>query len=213
MSIRPPREPSLRIGALFILSAGFVVSALFRAGDVVAQLPMGGDDGFGNPVVVQRGANVEHAEPAGRQPDDTADAPASLMAELRHQREVLAESQRKLTEREQTLAVLQKHLEKRLADLAAARERLADTAALVEDAAGKDVRRLAEMYQQMKPKQAGQIFNEMAPTFAAGFIAEMRADAAALVLANMDAEKAYAVSLLLAGRNVDRSRTSAPGNR
>ena len=61
------------------------------------------------------------------------------------------------------------------------RERLAATAALVDDAAGKDVRRLADMYQQMKPKKAGEIFNEMAPSFAAGFIAEMRPDAAALI--------------------------------
>jgi len=85
-----------------------------------------------------------------------------------------------------------------------ARARLAETAALVDDAAGKDVRRLADLYQQMKPKQAGQIFNRMAPSFAAGFIAEMRPDAAALIMANMAAEKAYAVSLLLAGRNLER---------
>jgi flagellar motility protein MotE (MotC chaperone) len=32
----------------------------------------------------------------------------------------------------------------------------------------------------------------------------MNAPSAALILANMDAEKAYSVSLLLAGRNVDR---------
>ena len=64
------------------------------------------------------------------------------------------------------------------------------------------------MYQQMKPKQAGQIFNEMAASFAAGFIAEMRPDAAALVLANMDATKAYAVSLLIAGRNLKQPKNA-----
>jgi flagellar motility protein MotE (MotC chaperone) len=76
--------------------------------------------------------------------------------------------------------------------------------ALVDDAAGKDVRHLVAMYEQMKPKQAGQIFNAMDPTFAAGFLGQMNAPSAALILANMDAEKAYSVSLLLAGRNVDR---------
>ena len=45
----------------------------------------------------------------------------------------------------------------------------------------------------------------MAPEFAAGFLGQMGAVPAALILANMEAEKAYAVSLLLAGRNVERN--------
>ena len=88
--------------------------------------------------------------------------------------------------------------------MAAAGGGLAETAALVDDAAGRDGRHLADMYRQMKPKQAGRIFNAMAPEFAAGFLGQMGAVSAAQILANMEAEKAYAVSLLLAGRNVGR---------
>ena len=61
------------------------------------------------------------------------------------------------------------------------------------------------MYRQMKPKQAAQIFDQMPPSFAAGFLGEMAPESAALIMANMDAERAYAVSLLLAGRNVGRT--------
>ena len=46
--------------------------------------------------------------------------------------------------------------------------------------------------------------NGMAPEFAAGCLGQMGAVSAAQILANMEAEKAYAVSLLLAGRNVGR---------
>lgn len=207
-AVRAARRPSVRIGALVVLATCFAVSAMFRAGDVVAQLPATGDDGFGNPVA----APVADGTPAGEAPASARNevGPTELLEELRRQRAQLAEREARVQEREQTLAALDQKMRDRLVELQAARDRLASTAALVDDAAVKDVQRLAEMYQQMKPKQAGQIFNEMAPSFAAGFIAEMRPDAAALILANMDADKAYAVSLLLAGRNV-RPATAQQG--
>jgi len=186
---------SARAGALLVLSACFAASAIVRTGDVIAALPTTLDDGFGTPIP-QADDAVD---------GDGAQAPQSkdiLIAELQRQRQRLQERESRLDSREQKLETLEKRLKARLGELRAAREHLAKTAALVDDAAGKDVRRLAEMYQQMKPKQAGQIFNEMAPSFAAGFIAEMRPDAAALIMSNMEPAKAYAVSVMLAGRNV-----------
>ena len=138
--------------------------------------------------------------------------PPELIAEIKQLREKLQAREDALSKREMKLRILEKRMKARLQDMKEARERLAATAALVDDAAGKDVRKLAEMYQQMKPKQAGQIFNEMAPSFAAGFIAEMRPDAAALILANMEAPKAYAVSLLIAGRNLKQQPTKPARN-
>jgi flagellar motility protein MotE (MotC chaperone) len=41
----------------------------------------------------------------------------------------------------------------------------------------------------------------MAPDFAAGFLAQMRPDAAAAVLSGLDPNKAYTISVVLAGRN------------
>ena len=200
---KAPARARLRIGALLILTGCFVVSALLRAGEVIAALPGSTDDGYGNPIAntpAGEVASTGDSEPGASQAQ--VEEPSVLVAELRRQRAALEEREAQVAEREQMMKALQKQLNTRLDELRAARERLAETAALVDDAAGKDVRRLAEMYQQMKPKQAGQIFNEMAPSFAAGFIGEMRPDAAALIMANMDADKAYAVSLLLAGRNV-----------
>lgn len=192
-----PKEPSLRVGALLVLSLGFLGSALLRAGEVVAALPSDGDDGFGNPMPAQ----VEAAED-GTPHQTIIKAPREIVAELNAMTEALEERERRVQQREMRLEVLQRHLEKRLGELRAARDEIARTASLVDDAAGKDVRKLADMFQQMKPKQAGEIFDQMAPGFAAGFIAAMRSDAAALILANMQAEKAYAISVLIAGRNV-----------
>lgn len=187
---RPAASPP---AALAVLAAGFVLSAALRAGDVVAALPDNAGDGFGNLVA--------HAD--GASPPQRAE---TLIADLRQARAEVSERERRLDERAQTLEAIEARLRQRLEELARAREALESTAALVDGAASRDVRHLAQMYETMKPKQAAVIFDRMTPSFAAGFLGEMDADAAALVLANMEPDKAYAVSLLLATRNVDRGR-------
>lgn len=184
----------IRTGALLLLSACFLTSGLLRAGDVVAALP-GGQAGA-TPVAPNHGPAVTAPEPA---PDLGA-----LAVELKRRRAELDRREAALVEREQLLQAVEARIKLRLEEMAKAQEKLANTAAMVEDAAGRDVRHLVEMYQQMKPKQAGAIFDTMAPNFAAGFLGQMDASAAGLILANMQPEKAYAVSLLLAGRNVER---------
>ena len=187
------RGGRVRTGALSSLAACFFVSGLLRAGEVVAALPDLGE------------AGAEHAaeQTESRMQAQAADLGA-LAIELHRQRADLARREAAIEERAQLLEAIEERLRERLAELTLARDKLAETAALVDDAAGKDVRHLAEMYRQMKPKQAGQIFDAMAPEFAAGFLGQMGAEPAAMILANMAADKAYAVSLLLAGRNVER---------
>ena len=190
-----------RVGALLILAACFLVSALIRVGEVVAALPAS-DEKSG---LINEPASKDTKSALAGGKDDVR-APSDVIAELRKQRELLAAREAEIVEREQQLRALNARLKDRLDQLKAERKRLEETAALVNDAAGKDVRRLAVMYGQMKPKQAAQIFDQMAPSFAAGFMSEMRPEAAALILANMAAERAYAVSLLMAGRNVERDK-------
>ena len=204
MRVGLPKEPSIRIGALIVVAVGFVASAVLRAGEVVAALPESAEDGFGNPI-----AQSVQTAPTGSPAERTVVGPPELISEIKKIRENLDAREEALSKRELKLRILENRMKERLGEMREARERLAATAALVDDAAGKDVRRLADMYQQMKPKKAGEIFNEMAASFAAGFIAEMRPDAAALILANMDPEKAYAVSLLIAGRNLKQRSTES----
>lgn len=198
------RRASFRMGALIVLTACFGLSAILRAGDVVADLPVAGDDGFGNPIPQRAtAASNSQSASAGQRVEV---GPEVLLEELRRQREELAVREAEVIARESMLSGIGAQMQRRLDEMRVARQELANTAELVRDAAGKDVRHLAQMYQQMKPKQAAQIFNEMNPSFAAGFIGEMRPEASAQIMQNMDAGKAYAVSLLLAGRNLKDAR-------
>jgi len=195
-------------GALSVLAGAFALSAVLRAGDVVAALPAPPEDGFGHALPAED-ATVS-ADAAGNMPDEP-DGVIQLVAELRARQAQVTEREARLTDRAQALEALEARLSARLAEIDAAQTKLEETAALVDDAAGRDVRHLAEMYQRMRPKEAGAIFDRMAPSFAAGFLGEMKPDAAAEIMANMSTERAYAVSLLLAGRNVEGSDGRAAG--
>ncbi len=188
-------------GALGLLAAGFLASAALRAGEVVAALPV--EDGFGGPVPEIRQAPAPAETSA-------AETPEALIAELQARRDGLAAREAELETRAQTLEAMEARLETRLKALEAAQERLESTAVLVDDAAERDVRHLAEMYASMKPKDAAEIFDKMPPSFAAGFLGSMESVQAALIMANMGADQAYAVSLLLAGRNVGREGAAPP---
>ena len=157
MRVGLPKEPSIRIGALIVVAVGFVASAVLRAGEVVAALPESAEDGFGNPI-----AQSVQTAPTGSPAERTVVGPPELISEIKKIRENLDAREEALSKRELKLRILESRMKERLGEMREARERLAATAALVDDAAGKDVRRLADMYQQMKPKKAGEIFNEMA---------------------------------------------------
>ena len=81
---------AMRFGALLVLSACFVASALIRAGDVIAALPEGQDDGFGNPIP-QASPDVSSAGDGN--PAQVA-GPEELVQELNRQRKDLKERER-----------------------------------------------------------------------------------------------------------------------
>ncbi|MDH3263637.1 MAG: hypothetical protein OEM24_06540, partial [Paracoccaceae bacterium] len=93
-----------------------------------------------------------------------------------------------------------------LAAMAEAERNLRDLLTLADTAAEEDVARLTAMYEAMKPAEAAAVFEQMDPDFAAGFLGRMRADAAAAVLSGLPPEKAYALSVVLAGRNASIAR-------
>jgi len=205
------RSPLRPYGALAVLAGAFALSAVLRTGEVIAALPAAPEDGFGNALPATQNPEPGSGAAPGAAPSaPTTTDPGTLVAQLENQRAHLETRAAALDERAQTLEAIEARLRAQLDEIARARAELESTAALVDDAAGKDVRHLAAMYQRMKPKEASAIFDKMAPSFAAGFLAEMEADAAASIMANMDADKAYAVSLLLAGRNLDLAGPQQP---
>ncbi|WP_376875677.1 MotE family protein [Albirhodobacter sp. R86504] len=139
-------------------------------------------------------------------PDETC-APivdeSKFLIDLRERAAVLAEKERDIEARAQTITIAEAAITAKLDELALAEAELAKTMALADRAADDDVARLVTLYENMKPKQAAPLFEEMAPEFAAGFLSRMRPDAGAAILAGLDPKIAYSISVLMAGRNAN----------
>lgn len=183
------RRARARRGGLFLLALFLAASGLLRIGDGIGQA-------FAEGAPAQEAASPP--TPAACEPDGGA---ADLLASLRARATRLGEQERKAADREQALRLAREEIDAKLAELAAAEEKLAATVAVADQAADKDVARLVAMYEAMKPKDAAKLFGEMDPDFAAGFLARMRPEAAAAILAGLEPERAYTISAVLAGRN------------
>lgn len=126
---------------------------------------------------------------------------SQILNDLQKRQEGLAERERLLEDRLQALSLAEEQISKQTAALVEAESRLASTIATAKTAASDDLTRLTSLYENMKPKQAVPLFEEMAPDFAAGFLARMKPAAAAQIMAGLQPQTAYAISVVLAGRN------------
>ncbi len=129
--------------------------------------------------------------------------PSALLAAIRERTASLQQQELQLAERRQTLAVVEKKVAEQILAMNEAEKNLAATLAVADEATEKDLARLTAVYENMKPKNAADIFSGMDIGFAAGFLARIRPDAAANILAGLPTDKAYAISLTIAGRNAD----------
>ena len=125
------------------------------------------------------------------------------MAEIIERAALLEKREAELANRARKLETLEKRIGEELAILKTTRDELEARLTYAEEAAREDISKLARMYENMKPAAAGEIFNAMEPSFAAGFLTEMNSESAAQILTGMSTDKAYAASILIAGRNAD----------
>jgi len=125
------------------------------------------------------------------------------LAAIRHRQAELDRREAALADRFQALDIAESKLKENTAALVDAENRLADTLSIADTAAEDDLKRLTAVYENMKAKNAAHLFATMAPEFAAGFLGRMRPDSAALIMSSLDPKKAYAISLILAGRNAN----------
>ena len=125
----------------------------------------------------------------------------SLLSAIRERSKTLDARAIQVEDRIRILEIIEKRVEDRLVELQNNNDDLSSLIAFADEAAQKDITLLSKMYEQMKPKKAGEIFNKMEPTFAAGFLTEMSSESAALILANMSTDKAYETSMIIASRN------------
>ena len=175
--------------------------------------------GVGRLASVGMAAAEAKGEGGGAQPasapspalEEIAPTLAVLLAEAEERHAALDARERKLDEIEATLQDARSQIAADLARLTEAEAALRDRIASADTAAEDDVARLTTVYENMAPDIAASLFALMEPRFAAGFLGRMRPDAAAEILAGLDTEKAYAISVVLAGRNVGLVPDDADG--
>ncbi|MEP3347212.1 MAG: hypothetical protein ABJN34_06725 [Litoreibacter sp.] len=126
-----------------------------------------------------------------------------LMAILKERSKELDELEEQQVQRQANLDQARAEISKNLALVEEAERQLSQTITRVGDASSNDVTQLTAVYQSMKPKDAAALFEQMSPDFAAGFLSGMSPAAAAGILSGLSSEKAYAVSVVLAGRNAN----------
>lgn len=185
-------------GTLAIVGLLFLLSAMFRlateAGQVVAE-------------------ELKPAEATNEAEDEFASLNSPDLARPEHltkalkaiqDREArLKEREMEMEKREQSVIAAENAIRDELKKLERAEESLQETLTLAAEAAENDISQLTDVYSNMKPKDAAALFEQMEASFAAGFLFRMPADSAARVMAGLTPEKAYLISVELAGRNAD----------
>lgn len=184
----------LQVGALRLVMICFLASGLIRLAGFAPALAqqLDGVPSADNPVETAM-AMADCPVPA---------EPDALLLAIRERDAQLDSREQRLAQRLEVFTVATEEFERRRDALIAAEERLAATLAIADQAAENDIRQITAVYENMKPKDAAEVFDTMDQTFAAGFLIRMNPQAAADILSNMEAETAYAVSLLMASRNV-----------
>ena len=188
----------IRGGALLVIAVLLISSAGLRigvqAGDTVAhKVP--------DPVEQQPdiGPGQMPSGMAGSEPDPSD--LQRLLSALLNREQQLNRRETQIQDRMKALEIADEAIDRKLAALVDAEERLSATLAMADGASEEDLARLTDVYGKMKPKDASALFEEMAPEFAAGFLGRMRPTAAASIMAGLDPKTAYTISVILAGRN------------
>lgn len=174
----------MRAKSLIVLGVVFLCAFLGRAAVLASAFAEGG-------VAKASGAD-----------SDKACINGALAETLKKELEALETRETMIAEEERTTEVLAGQIEKRIADLEALNKSLVATLDEKAAARDEDVRRVAAIYEQMKPQLAGDIVGGMDPDFAAGLLLAMSGESASAIMATLDADKAYAITVLMAGAAV-----------
>lgn len=133
-------------------------------------------------------------------PDEDLDGLFELIRERTKQ---LDDQELALLNRQKELEAAEVLIKQNLVRLEETEARLAKTIDLVDGASEDDIGRLTAVYESMKPKTAAELFSQMTPDFAAGFLGRMSPKAAGDIMSGLSPEGAYAISVVLAGRNAN----------
>lgn len=184
------RKPSL-FGSSTLVVGILVASGLLRlaSNDFVAQAQT---------------SDLEASSVPSKQRDEMDQSATLELFKKREER--IAQKELLIVQKETALELAEERIAEQLEALRVAESQLRSTIALADSAAETDLQRLTEVYENMKPKIASSLFEQMDADFSAGFLSRMQPQIAASIIEGLSPTKAYAVSAILAGRNVGASR-------
>ena len=186
MTRRTPRRGK---GTLHVIAGLLAVSALVRLGDA-------------GQAMAQEPAALPDAPVPTAVVEALTGTPEDLLRAFQEREARLAAREAQLADRLVALQVAEELVADQLAALEAAEAELSATIARAETASESDIGTLVSVYENMKPKDAGAMFEQMTPEFAAGFLALMSPESAAQIMGLLPSDRAHAISVVLAGRNV-----------
>lgn len=180
----------MRAGSLIVLGAVFLSAFAGRAAILTTAIAHDGD-----------------GAPAGDAPVKTC-VDGAFAQTLKDGLARLEERKVEFAEETETAKVFAAHVEKRLGELEALSNSVAASLRAIEAARNEDARRVASIYEQMKPPLAGAIIGAMDADFAAGLLLAMNAESASAIMATLDADRAYAITVLMAGAAKDNAHAA-----
>lgn len=196
-----------------MILGGLGVTLCAKAAMSFPELPMFGDTGVTDPVVIQAAAKEDKdsgVQPATDapplvenlpQPATAQDVPEEVLQSLNRERELVAEQRKDIERRKAELALAMERLELEKASLTELKVSIEDLLARIEASKTDDLNRLIEFYKNMKPVDAARIMDDLDIETTIMILGEMNPRLAAPILAKVSPVRARAVSKIILERS------------
>lgn len=148
-------------------------------------------------VIAAQASESAASAPPASSPQPQTCMTGELAEELQKNFDALDERRAALAEREGLIAASAQHAEERIAELEKLNAAFEEKLVSLESARNAEVKRIAAIYEQMKPALASAIFAKMDPKFAAGLLMSMNEETASAILSGMQSDRAYSITVLM----------------
>ncbi|QIE56968.1 hypothetical protein G5B40_16895 [Pikeienuella piscinae] len=183
--------------AMLLLAGCFTLSAFARGVEPAIAYAVETSDG---PVAIDE-APADGATTAADAPGPTHSDLAALLKALRERESQLDAREERIAIKAKVIEAAEERLRDQMTRLEGAEARLSALVHVADGAAERDVGKLVATFETMDEKRAAPIFETMDVAFASGLLSRMEDGAAADILGALSPEKAYAITVQIAGRN------------
>ncbi|XAT62438.1 hypothetical protein GN278_17680 [Rhodobacteraceae bacterium Araon29] len=190
MSLFPTRR-----SPLFVIAGFLLVSAALRVGLYTGEAIAANPD-----INTNDDPETQILSSANCQTDNSIE---EMILAIQEKSQSLRQKEASIASQKLALTLSHQAVDQKLTELKQAEDNLLQAIAISQTAAKSDIENLTSVYASMKPKQASRLFEEMDSEFASGFLGLMPPESAAEIMAGLSPQKAYAISILLAGRNAN----------